>query len=94
MTGNYRKGTPTKALEIILNIPPIDTYLKAEALKSNYRLIGTSDDRPSRNGHRQLADEKLHSLGINLETGDYIGKERIWKQNYTFNEDKSGRDIH
>ena len=44
MTCNMGKGTPTSALEVILDVPPIDLFLKAEAKKAGYRLIGTSDD--------------------------------------------------
>ena len=51
MTCNMRKGTPTSALEVILDIPPIDLFLKSEAKKAGYRLIGTSDDEPAKGGH-------------------------------------------
>ena len=29
MTSNIRKGTPTSALEVITDVPPIDLFLKA-----------------------------------------------------------------
>lgn len=41
---NLRRGTPLKGFEVILNIPPLNLFIKAEASKSQYRLIGTNSE--------------------------------------------------
>ena len=44
MPCNMRKGTPTSALQVIMDVPPIDLFLKSEATKAGYRLIGRNDE--------------------------------------------------
>ena len=83
MTCNARRGTPTSGLEIILDVPPIDLFIKAEAAKSAFRLIGTNDEIASNNGHINAGKSKLHDLGVlNLQI-DKIGKQHVWEQKYT-----------
>ena len=80
LTCNARKGTPLKGMEIILDIPPIDLFLEAEALKSTHRLIGSSDETQSKDGHLQTRLTKLKTLGIDTQDrGDYIGKHLSWQ---------------
>ena len=88
-----RKGTPTSALEVILDVPPIDLFVKAEATKAGYRLIGTSDDPAAKDGHIEKGLSELETLHIPIEQGNYIGKERIWEQDYEINDMGDGSDI-
>ena len=93
MTSNMRKGTPTSALEVIMDIPPINLFLKAEATKAGYRLIGTSDDQRAEDGHLVKGQSELDQLEIPTAQGDYQGKERIWEQNYAVSHMGKGNDI-
>lgn len=50
---NLRLGIPLKGLEVILDVPPINLFLfiKAEAAKSHYRMIGINCETVARKGH-------------------------------------------
>ena len=49
ITGAFR-STPTVTLEVLLDLPPLEIFLKAEARVTAYRLIHTSNWRMSRRG--------------------------------------------
>lgn len=49
-TGAF-KSTPTAALEILLRLPPLDLYLKAEATLAAYRLINTDNWKKGNHGY-------------------------------------------
>ena len=93
MTCNSRRGTPLKGLEVILDVPPIDLFIKAESTKTNFRLIGTNEETVSRKGHINREAETLATLGLLNSQPDKMGKERIWQQNYKTCITKSGHDI-
>ena len=59
MTCNARRGTPLNGLEIVLDVPPIDLFMKAEATKSAYRLIGTNDEAKAEKGHIKATKNTL-----------------------------------
>ena len=88
MTCNARRGTPLNGLEIILDVPPLDLYMKGEATKSVYRLIGTNEEDISTKGHIQPAMDKLTDIGLIGPLPDKMDKHMIWK---TIS--KSGNDI-
>ena len=93
MTGNYRKGTPGKALEVILDIPPLDLYIKSEARKCRFRLIGSSPATESHNGHLQTSGRNLADMNIPLTQSDNIGKDQVWEQRYSVDQHFDGIDI-
>ena len=64
MTCNARRGTPTNGLEVILDVPPIGIFFKAEAAKSAYRLIGTNDEVIAHKGHVNAGKPKLGKMGF------------------------------
>lgn len=93
MTCNMRKGTPLKGMEVILDVPPIDLFLKGEAKKSAYRMIGTSDEKTAPKGHVNLLHNQLTDLEIPLRKGDHMGNTRIWEQRYSIDNGSRGEDI-
>ena len=43
MTCNLPRGTPLKGLKVILDVPPIDLFIKVEAAKATFKQTGTND---------------------------------------------------
>ena len=78
MTCNARKGTPLNGLEVILDIPPIDLFMKAEATKSTFRLIGTSEEVTAAKGHVKTGNMKLLELNLHDIPRDNINKALVW----------------
>ena len=93
MACNSRKGTPLCGFEGILDVPPIDLFIKAEAPKTNFRLIGTNDEAPSLKGYVKREEGTLESLGLLNVESDHMGKVKLWEQKYTTSITKHGVDI-
>ena len=53
ITGAIRT-TPTAAMEILLGLPPLDTYVKSVAMNTCYRLSSTSSWRSVGEGHTRI----------------------------------------
>ena len=79
LTCNARRGTPPNGLEIILDVPPIDIFMGAEAAKSAFRLIGTNYELSAQKGHLAKAKTKLHDLGLLDRQPDKIDK-LLWEK--------------
>ena len=93
LTCNARRGTPLNGLEIILDVPPIDLFMKAEAAKSAFRLIGTNDESSAQRGHLAKAQTKLRDLGLFDRQPDKIDKQLLWDKKYSTHISKLGFDI-
>lgn len=82
ITGAF-KTTPTKALDMVLNLNPLHIFIQQEAAKALYRLKvqGIHDDnRPkTRHTNLELSDELLRR--INMMT-DEMPSIKIFKRNY------------
>lgn len=93
MTCNLLRGTPLKGIEVIFDIPPIDQFIKAEAAKAQYRIIGTNKESRSPNGHLSKGAKDLEDLELLGTPSDHIGKERIWEKGYHTEVSRAGPDI-
>ena len=93
MTCNARRGTPLNGLEIIMDVPPIDLFIKAEASKAAFRIIGTNDEPISQKGHLSKCNAKLDEAELWNIASDTINKELVWEKNYTTSNTKHGNDI-
>ena len=80
MTCNSRRGTPLAGLEVILDVPPIDLFIKAEAAKAQYRLIGTNDEPLANKGHIERGTKSLRELDLLNKSSDYMGKQNSWEK--------------
>ena len=88
MIAHVRKSTPTAALELIYNIPPLDLFIRESALKTIAR-IGLSQEWVSTHslGHQGLLWSDLpdrfkssHSKSSHL---DDCFKSLVWERNFT-----------
>ena len=78
MTCYTRRGTPLNGLEIILDVPPIDLFIKPEAAKAAYRRIGTNDESMASKGHIKPQLDRLESLNLMPQDKDDCGIYNIW----------------
>ena len=93
MTCNARRGTPFNGLEVILDVPPIDLYIKAESTKAAFRNLGTNDEVKAGKGHIKTQMDILDDLGLLNKVKDNIGKEHVWEKRYQTSITKTGGDI-
>ena len=83
-----RRSTPSAALQIILNLPPVDLVIKQKALTSLLRIL--SHDRSKwdglgfkSNGHLKHGQSELQKMGIDNKTFDNTNVLSIHK-NYKY----------
>ena len=73
MTGNNRKDTPLAGLEVILNIPPINIFLRGESIKPGHRIRNTSEEVKATNGHVNRLRKDAEEIGIPNKESDSNG---------------------
>ena len=83
-------STPTGALEVLLNIMPIDEFILSEALKGSYRLsrvglwsamtIGSTGKTKS---HVDVCNEAKENLSLLSMPADLINKTKVFGKQYT-----------
>ena len=87
--GNFRDNTPGDSLEVILDIMPLDIFLRGEAKKANYRLKENFDHdwsgvgKSKRLGHVLQAKHDEIEMGLETTQSDKIDTHPIWEKNYT-----------
>ena len=79
-----RKGTPSAALEIILDIPPLDLFIKQKALNSMLRVLHHDrskwDGLGSKGiGHLRLLQNSLQAIGVENKVFDNVNTLSIQK---------------
>ena len=75
-----RPSTPTAALELIYNVPPLDIHIQELALKTAVRINIKPNWFPNNNkGHQHLLFESLSSIACL----DDNNKTREWEMNYS-----------
>ena len=97
--GNFRKGTPGDALDVITDTMPIDLFLKAEMLKGNYRVKPHFDDNwtgmgsKTKIGHvlKAKVNERMH--GFEDAERDEINQP-LWDCEYTVDTEHLGTDVY
>lgn len=80
------RSTPTKAIETVLNVLPIDLFLQQGAVKSRHRIRGLQtnnawmgiDTSKYSIPHRKFLDEKIHSISPFNTPSTVCRKHRIW----------------
>jgi ribonuclease HI len=84
LTGNFRQSTPRDGLNIVLNVPPLDLFIKFEVRRSYFRLEGMLRKRyyPSCNyGHHKAAKALYDEMNIGRVTPDFTD-EIIYPQRF------------
>ena len=91
MLGNFRKGTPTAGLEVLSNTTPLPLYIQGLAIQAwvrtkeheylHRRLLYT--DEPSKKGHRQICQDLIKQLEIELPPNDFIPDAAIGERKFT-----------
>ena len=81
------KSTPTKGLEIIYNIPPLDLFIERISMHSYLRIKSqikrTWDGIGSRNkGHLNIGETECGKLGLSNLPNDNILPIRVWNRNF------------
>ena len=92
--GSFPKSTPTRALEIMLDIMPLHLFCEQEALASRVRLDdvldldwdGTNQKKTHAVGHLKYWDDLLSSSDIDPSTSDRCS-EIIWPTGFRLNKD-------
>lgn len=84
-------GTPTGALEVLLDIPPIEEFLRAEALRGSHRIqrvghwkfrrVGTFGKTSS---HVDVCNRARYNLALLSMPADYCVKERVFQRNFEY----------
>lgn len=67
------RTTPTAAMEILLDMPPLHLIVKAEALKAGLRLKLKQEMGPTRKGHSSILEQTVSHPILEMAT-DRIGK--------------------
>ena len=82
-------GTPTGALEILLNITPIEEFLSAEAVQGSYRIIVSGlwlvnpiGSFGKTKSHVDVCDEARRFLPLLQMPADRIKKTKVFKRNF------------
>ena len=92
--GSFPKSTPTAALEVMLDILPLELYARQEGLASRSRLNnvvslawnGTSDKKTHAISHLKYWDELLHRYAINPSSIDRCTAVK-WSTGFRLNRD-------
>ena len=82
-------STPTAAMEVLMNIQPIDEFIRAEAIKGSYRLdqaghwfagpVGTSGNIRS---HADVCNNVRKELPLLCMPADKTTKSKVFKRNF------------
>ena len=82
-------GTPTSALEMLLNIMPIDEFILAETIRGSYRIqqVGLWPKRTlslsgKTKGHVGICTEVRNTLHIQHMPSDRIFKTKVFERNF------------
>ena len=82
-------GTPTGALEILLNMPPVEKYLLAEAVRGSYRITVSGLWRVNRVGsfgktksHVDVCNETRRFLPLLQMPADRIKKTKVFERKF------------
>lgn len=97
--GNFRKGTPCDALEIMTDTAPLDLFLEAEMIKCNYRIRPFFDEDWTRLGSRSkqgyILKAKIKEEALSLP---FVGKDEIdqpiWDRKYSTDKCFEGNDTY
>ena len=77
------RTTPTAALEVLLDLPPLDIYVKMEAMASAVRLRGTGRWRRLADaGHTLIWDQAAAEIPVVMVPKDRVDKKFIFKKNF------------
>ena len=74
LCGHFWYGTPRAALDVLLNVPPLDLYIKFEVGRSYHRLRGTLGGKlypPDTRGHHRAAKQIFESARLQVSTPDF-----------------------
>ena len=99
MIAPARRSTPTKALELINNLQPLEIYLHNLSIqaykrhKSEYKLdwTGLNAKHPKYIGHRYFWANLSYKLIFGLEATDEIAKTKSEKKYHLIIQDEEGR---
>lgn len=97
--GNFRKGTPGDALEVITDTAPLDLFMEAEMMKCNYRIRPHLDEDWSgfgtrtNQGHILKAKLQEDVLELPAMSRDEID-EPTWDKQYEVDMGFEGNDEH
>ena len=82
-------GTPTGSLEVLLDIPPIDEFILAEAVRGSFRIsraglwpskaIGSSQKLES---HIDVCNKAREALPLLRMPSDFTQKQKLFKRNF------------
>ena len=82
-------GTPTGALEILLNITPIEEFLLTEAVRKSYRITVSKLWHVNRVGsfgktkwHGDVCNEARKFLSLLQMSADRIKKTKVFERNF------------
>ena len=82
-------GTPTGALEILLNITPIEEFLPAEAVRGSYRIavgglwhVSPVDSFGKTKCHGDVCNEASKFLSLLQMPADRIKKTKVFERNF------------
>ena len=82
-------GTPTGALEILLNITPIEKFLLAETVRGSYRItvnglrhVNPVDSFGKTKSHVDVCNEAKRFLPLLQMPADRIKKTKVFKRNF------------
>ena len=97
MLGNFRKNTPSDALDVITDTVPLSLFIEGEAMKATFRISPHFEEqdwrsRTSKEGHIKAADKLANELDLPLGNRDDIN-EPNWDRNYQAFPDSEGTDI-
>jgi len=92
--GHFRKSTPTAGLEIIAYVRPLDLHIRCEVALAKWRTQGhnplpegvMATKSAHLKGHRQISQEFLDSLGVEILASDCIPLEYHWDRKFRIGE--------
>jgi ribonuclease HI len=85
LTGNLRRSTPRDGMNIVLNVPPLDLFIKFEVRRSYFRLEGMLRKRyyPSCEfGHHKAAKALYDEMELERATPDFTD-ELVYQQHFS-----------
>ena len=92
--GSFPKSTPTAALEVMLDVPPLELHARQEGLASRCRLndvvsldwTGTSNKKTHATSHLKYWDDLLHRYAIDPSSIDRCSTLK-WSNGFRLNRD-------
>jgi ribonuclease HI len=86
--GHFRHSTPTAGLEVIMNVLPLDLFIKQSAAYAMWRIQSCRQIKLQRLGarfqtHRQYNLNNLRMAAGQVADGDVIQTKRYWNKNYS-----------